>query len=135
MTDNNNRSFISGEDLKTLRFDGNRKKWREWKGRFLALAQMKGYKPILLDQIQVPPDSLCLPDAPTDNQTLAQINARQLNNLAYCTLLTICTDISYELVETAVTDENPDGHAGIAWAALVHQFEPVSNICLIDLCQ
>ena len=75
---------------------------------------MKGYKAILLEQVQVPPDSLLLPDTPTNYQSLVQINARWLNNLAYGTLLTVCTDLAYKLVETAVTAENPDGHAGVS---------------------
>jgi len=38
------------DKVKILKFSGKDKEWREWSGKFLAQAMMKGYRLVLLGQ-------------------------------------------------------------------------------------
>ena len=61
----------------------------------------------------------------TDNISKDDMAIRDLNQAAYCCLLyCMNNDISFSLVDTAKTENLPDGDAALAWKNLLTRYEP-----------
>jgi len=108
--------------LKILKFSGKDKEWREWSGKFLSQATLKGYKMVLFNKtpdgtkIEIPKDDEVLDETTEEGKNKAKL--RKLNSKAYCMLKLSCSKVAYNLVEEAVTEDLPDGCAALAWTKL-----------------
>ena len=61
----------------------------------------------------------------SENMETAQIAIRELNHVAYCCLLHCMNDETcFNLVDTAKTENLPDGDTAPAWKNLLTRFEP-----------
>jgi hypothetical protein len=60
--------------------------------------------------------------------------ARAANNNAYSELISCCEDeVSFSIVDAAVTDALPSGDARLAWKNLVARYEPTTSVTLVQL--
>ena len=70
----------------------------------------------------------------TDNIQDQDMAIRDLNQAAYCCLLHCMNDdISFSLVDTAKTENLPDGDAALAWKNLLTRYEPKQYGILLNL--
>ena len=77
--------------------------------------------------------SVTVPDL-TENIEAKDKAIRDLNQVAYCCLLhCMIEDISFALVETAKTEDLPDGNIALAWKNLLTRYEPKQYGTLLDL--
>jgi len=114
--------------IRVIPFNGKHEDWRMWSRKFMARADAKGYKIVLLGNVEVPKDS----DNIGEDQVKA--NARKLNKVAYNDLLLSCNDeVSFGAVDEAVTNDLPNGDAAQAWKNLLAKFEPTTSGNLIML--
>jgi hypothetical protein len=98
----------------------------------LARAEVKGYLPVLLGQVQVSPHTVLLD--PDDEADAPFILCRKLNIKAYNALMQACKDdISFGLVDTACTMDLPRGCARTAWENLCSRFEPSTTAAKIQI--
>jgi hypothetical protein len=113
-------------------FNGKEKEWPKWSRKVLARAEMKGYLPVLLGQVQVPPHTLVL--GPDDEDHVQAILIRKFNIKAYDALMQACKDdISFGLVDIARTMDLPRGCARTAWENLCSRFEPTTAAAKIQV--
>jgi hypothetical protein len=60
--------------------------------------------------------------------------ARAANNNAYSELISCCEDeVSFSIVDAAITDALPSGDARLAWKNLVARYEPTTSVTLVQL--
>jgi hypothetical protein len=97
-------------------FDPDKSDWNVWSKQFLARANMKGYKNILLGKEAVPTDE-DLADPDLKDKALAEAQRlRKLNDLAYNELTWCFHDlVNFSLVDDGRTDGLPEGDAELAW--------------------
>ena len=113
--------------IRVIPFDGEQKSWRMWSRKFLARADLRGYKGLLLG-LEKPPKH---DELTTDKE---KIKLRAYNKLAYGELLLACQDeVSFGAVDEAITEELPGGDAAKAWANLVAKYEPTTSGNLVLL--
>ena len=86
----------------------------------MAKAQSKGYKNILLGQIEVLANDDLEDTAADDYETM--LKTSKLNAEAYSDLILVCsTPKEFGAIERAVTDELPEGDASLALKRLVQR--------------
>jgi hypothetical protein len=113
-------------------FDGKDDSWRMWSKKFLARAQMRGYKNILLGKVDVPPHDEVFTGTAAEKATKEALRAG--NDKAYNDLLLACeSDICFNLVDEAQTSDLPEGDARLAWNNLVNKYEPKSSMAKVYL--
>eukprot|EP00733_Pompholyxophrys_punicea_P000164 Pompholyxophrys_punicea_v1_NODE_28_length_5163_cov_5.731206.p1 type:complete len:571 gc:universal NODE_28_length_5163_cov_5.731206:57-1769(+) len=122
--------MVSSDDedgkVKVLKFSGKDKEWREWSGKFMSQATLKGYKEVLFEtkpdgsKLSVPRFDEELDESDADGKAKAKV--RKMNVKAYCMLKLSCSGVAYNLVEEAVTDDLPDGDAAFAWKKLCDRY-------------
>ncbi len=114
--------------VKVIPFRGLDGEWREWSAKFLAKANLQGFKGILLGDIPVPPENI-------ENRMQKEI-AREYNMYAYSSLILCCTGVPFSIVDGAKTVELPSGDARLAWEALKvsskQSFRPTGAIRLTE---
>ena len=92
----------------------------------MAIAKVKKFADIINGSVTVP--------AFTDNMDTKDMAIRDLNQGAYCCLLHCMIDgISFALVETAKTEDLPDGDVALAWKNLLTRYKPKHYGTLLDL--
>ena len=113
--------------IRVLTFSGKQEDWDMWSKKFLAMAKRKKYKGILLGTTAIPTEEEELKDDATKK-------ARDANERAYSDLILSCNDeVSFGIVDNAVTDENPSGDARLAWTELVDSFDPEIGTVVAEL--
>ena len=110
-----------------LTFSGKDEDWDMWSKKFLAMAQRKKYKDILTGKTNIPKE-----DATLTNED--EKKAREANEKAYSDLILSCTDeVSFGLVEGAITKDNPSGDSALAWKEFNEEYDPDVGTALADL--
>ena len=121
--------------VKTIRiisFDDKKSSFRKWSKKFLAAAKSRGYKDILLGNQIVPDADMHLDESDETEKLLTK--AREANEKAYNDLILACDgDIGFNIVDTAVTNDLPDGDAKLAWKNLHSKFMPKTSANKIQL--
>ena len=92
----------------------------------MVAAKVKKFANIIDGSMAVPPLS--------KNMQTKDIAIRDLSQAAYCCLLYCMEDdISFTLVETAKSENLPDGDTALAWKNLLTRYEPNQYGSLLDL--
>ena len=105
-----------------------------WSRKFLARAKIKGYKAVLTGAENPPKVNTVLD--PVDESQAAQIELRNMNELVYSKLLLACQgEVCFGVVNKAMTTEQPEGLASLAWANLTARYEPRTSAMKIELKQ
>ena len=114
--------------IKVIPFSGNKRDWPIWSEKFLARADVKGYREILLGEIDVPTDGDYADISDADEKKKAD-GLRKSNKDAYIDLLlSISTEhetgrVAFQIIRTAKTKEFAAGDARGAWRRLESKFE------------
>ena len=108
--------------IRVIPFTGKKEDWRMWSRKFLARAKTRGYKTII-NGTEISPKS-----TKTFNETTPRgrkmIKLQEANHSAYNDmLLSYEEEVSFGLVDEAITSEYPDGDARQAWKNLLAKFE------------
>ena len=115
------------KSIRVLTFSGKDEDWDMWSKKFLAMAQRKKYKDILTGKMNIAKE-----DATLTNED--EKKAREANEKAYSDLILSCTDeVSFGLVEGAITEDNPSGDSALAWKELNEEYDPDVGTALADL--
>ena len=104
--------------IRILSFTGKDEDWNMWSKKFLATANRRGYKKILIGK-ELQPDPL------EDDVDLSadELKLRRLNEKAYNDMLLACTDeVSFGIVDSS--QENDEGDSRLAWVRLSEQYKP-----------
>ena len=115
-------------------FSGKHSDWTTWEEKFLARANMKGYKDVLLM------DSSLIPNKDSDLTNKDTEKLSKKNDLAYSDLiLCINTDTTYgkvafTLVRSTKSDSHPNGNAAEAFKRLLNKYKPKTAPTLAKLC-
>ena len=118
--------------IRVIPFSGKHDDWRKWNRQFIAVARVRGYCAVLMGE-EVPPAEDATLD-PAVAAEAAQIRLRNYNSQAYGDLVLACTDdVSFEIIDGAVTDELPNGDAALAFRNLETYWEPNTRATLSRL--
>ncbi len=122
------------QKVKLVAFDPEKSVWQVWSKQFLARANLKGYKEILLGNEEVPTNE-DLKDPDLSDKALADAKAiRKLNDQAYYDLSLCFSDVvNFGLVDDACTDGLPEGSAALAWKNLINKHDPVTTSNVVAL--
>lgn len=108
-------------DIKAIRilpFSGKEEDWNRWSKTFLATATAKGHRDVI---------------KPTDPTKDADSDA---NVQVYNDLILSCQDdITFGIVDEAISTKFPDGDARLAWKNLTEKFEPSTGASKVQLKQ
>ena len=135
--------------VKCIPFDGTQEKFRMWKNKVLAHAQVKGFSmalekdlaPLITQEqfIASQVESVATTTAaattggtegegaPRPKPTKLQLLQYKMNVDAFGFLMLSCEKAAYGFVEVHVTKESPQGNAYRAWQALLKRYES-SNV-------
>ena len=94
----------SDKAIRVIAFSGKKKDWRKWSRKFLAMAVKRGYKKILLGELEG--------KSMTDEEKIK--NGHAYNDI----MLSMNEDVSFSLVDEACTSEMPEGDCALAWKKL-----------------
>ena len=118
--------------IKVIAFNDEKRLFKMWQKKFEAAAKSRGYRKILDGTIKVPPDSQKPSANKPEEKVLMQV--RDLNEKAYSDLILSCEgEISFAIVDEAVTDDLPDGDARLAWINLEKKFMPKTSSTIVEL--
>ena len=117
-TDTNKRGSTDPfKEFKIVAFSGKEEDWLKWSKKFMAAARLKRFAGVIDGSIIVPEER---EDLDEKDQAI-----RDLSQVAYCCLLYSMEEhISFNLVDTAKSDNLPDGDAALAWKNLLSRYEP-----------
>ena len=114
------------KEMRIVKYNGKESEWPKWSKKFMAVAKVKKFADIIDGKIEVPKF-----EEDMDQKDLA---IRNLNQAAYCCLLYCMNDdICFTLVETAKTEDLPDGDVALAWKNLLTRYEPKQYGTFLDL--
>ena len=92
-----------------------------WSRKFLAKAQICGYRIAFEGNLSVPIESL-------ETQDKNDLESRKINQLAFCELMLSCTDtLSFACIDDARTKELSSGDSKKEWSNLKSKCEPSSG--------
>ena len=113
--------------IRIISFSGQQEDWRKWQRQFTVVARVRGYKSVLYGE-EVPPAEDVNLDPAADAD---QIRVRNSNLQAYGDLVLACTDdVSFEIIDSAVSDDLPSGDAAEAFRLLRNYWEPNTRATL-----
>ena len=121
------------EELKIGRiitFSGKRVEWPLWSEKFLARANRKGYKGILLGIDIVPDDNEDISIETDKEKKMMKYELRRLNEEAYENLIlaldgkTEVGRLVFSLIKGSKSKEFAEGSAREAWKRILNRFEP-----------
>eukprot|EP00956_Cyclotella_meneghiniana_P039716 scaffold177807_cov69-Cyclotella_meneghiniana.AAC.1 len=132
------------KSIKVIYFTGKPQGWRVWNRKFLARANRVGYKKLLLGDETVPTESeiKAINGKAADQVTVDDEKKLELfekNERAYEDLLLSIDGeskqgrVAFNLVENAVTPDNPEGNCKIAWDRLINKYAPKTAPSYIQL--
>ena len=109
------REFI--KEMSIVKLNRNEDEWFRWSKKFIATTKVKKFANVIDGSTEVPSFS----DYMQDGRKVI----RYMNHVVYCSLLHCRDDeICFNLVDTAKTENLPDGDAALAWKHLLTRFEP-----------
>ncbi len=111
---------------RTMMFTGKEGEWREWSAKFLARERLSGYA----EALQEDPVKA---DVEVEHKTAEGHAVRDLNMLAYSTLIVCCKGVPFSIVNEAKTDTLPDGDAKLAWRGLKEKYQIENAASKIEL--
>ncbi len=112
--------------IKILPFDGKDAEWREWIAKFLARANLHGYKDMLLGNMKVPHEGK---ETLNENEAVA----KECNLCAYSNLILSCRGVPFSIVDGAKTKAQPNGDARIAWVVLKERYQIENATSKVEL--
>lgn len=132
------------KSIKVIYFTGKQGGWRVWNRKFMARANRCGYKKMLEGTLKIPTQhTINLIEAKDEADYTAadkkNLELFKLNEKAYEDLLLSIDGesksgkVAFNLVDNAVTPENPDGNCKIAWDRLVNKYAPKTAPSYIHL--
>ena len=104
------------EKIQTVIFSGEKKDWKEWKPRFIALAHLKEFYNVLSGKDTPPKEDATNLDA-------TQEKLKKANYKGYYSLTISCKGDASGVVENAVTEDLPHGSVKEAWDQLEKIYE------------
>jgi gag-polypeptide of LTR copia-type len=119
---------------RVLAFDGRHESFKMWSRKFILRAdtEYKDYQGVLLGTTTVPKESDVLDESVAAEAVL--IKARKANKLALNDLIQSMTEeISFSLVDEAVTTNLPNGCAKTAWDKLLAKYEPKTDTAIMQV--
>ena len=101
--------------MKLFTFSGKEDEFKIWAAKFKAIATMNGFKNILMGTMKVLDESQKL-DPTADAE---EIKAWKGNEKAYVQITLCMKDVvRFNIVETAITSDLPNGDSLLAWEQL-----------------
>ena len=114
------------KEIRIVSFSGNMDDCPKWSKKFMAAAKVKKFANIIDRSMTVSSFSEIM-------QT-KDISIRDLGQAAYCCLLHCMEDdVSFALVDTARSENLPDGDVVLAWKNLLSRYEPKQYGTLLEL--
>ena len=133
-------SSLEEKSIRVIEFSGKSSDWKIWSRKFLARANRKGYKKLLLGEAKIPTeDQYTLACGEANSSEKKTVKLWQLNEAAFEELLLSINGqtkqgrIAFNLVDNCVTDDQPEGNCKIAWERLVHKYAPKTAPSYIQL--
>ena len=113
-TDTNKKGSTNPfKEFKIVAFSGKEEDWLKWSKKFTAAARLKKFAGVI-------DGSVIIPEEREDMDEKDQAT-RDLSQVAYCCLLYSMEEhISFNLVDTAKSDNLPNGDAALAWKNLLY---------------
>mmetsp|Transcript_5434 Transcript_5434/g.9894 ORF Transcript_5434/g.9894 Transcript_5434/m.9894 type:complete len:659 (-) Transcript_5434:1478-3454(-) len=126
-------SNVCETSTRVLRWDGDKTKWHICEAKFLARGVDKHYKPYLTGDKKVPKkedydNAMKVEESKRNASQLETIIDYKLATKAYSDLIlsidggTDMGEVAFSIVQTSVTDENPDGDCKKAWERLCNKY-------------
>ena len=115
---------------KIITFSGKKVEWSLWSEKFLARANRKGYKCVLMGTEEAPDDTVKIEDEKDSTKQKRLRELRKLNEEAYEDLVLAVDGKSsigrsvFSLIKGSKSKEFAEGSAREAWKRLVNKFEP-----------
>jgi hypothetical protein len=108
--------------MKLMEFSGEQGDWNKWSRTFLARANIRGYKNLIVGRWIV-----------TDIEPEEELSKHsERNDTAYAELLVSCqADVVFGIVDNARSETYPEGDAQVAWGELCSKFEPNTKTALV----
>ena len=101
---------MSEKAIRVITFSGKKDDWRQWSKKFWAVAEKREYRAIL----EKDPKEL----------SIGRDKQKKQNSMAYNDLMLAMTaDVSFGLVDDAVSSTYPEGDARSAWGRLMQRYE------------
>ena len=115
---------------KVITFSGKKVEWLLWSEKFLARANCKGYKGVLVGTDTVPDDNEDISLETDKDKRKMKLELRRLNEEAYEDLVLAVdgkTEIGravFSLIKGSKSKEFAEGSAREAWKRILNNFEP-----------
>ncbi len=106
-------------DININCYDGLGEYWRSWSAKFLARAEILGYKSYFEGKEEVHEHNL--------------MSYVETNKYAYGDIILNCDGIAFSIVEMSKTENFPDGDAKKAWLLLKERFEAETYVTKVQL--
>ena len=126
--------------IRVLPFSGKTSDWKIWSRKFLARANRKGYKVLLLGKAKIPTESeFTLAEAQANSTENKIVKAWDLNEFAFEEILlsiegqTTAGKVAFNLVDNCTTSDQPDGNCRLAWERLTNKYAPQTAPSYISL--
>jgi len=132
------------EAIRVLNFDGSEEKWPEWSKKFKAFMTMKKQRKYLSGdygvlnsvQMKLPSKSeyetirFKLTQTTSDKE---KIKLYKENDKTYNHLLLSVSGTAFDIIQDAVTTEQPEGNAKLAWQLLTEKYRPKDLLSVTEL--
>ena len=129
---------VDEKPIRVIVFNGKQQEWTVWEEKFLARANKKGYKKLLVNSDEIAPaDGDIIDETTEEGKRLKRL--REANEGAYEDLIlsidgtTAAGRVAFSLVRLAKTAKHPDGDAKLAWARLQNKYATKSAPSLLAL--
>ena len=120
----------TASSIKVIPFTGKKIDWSVWSEKFLARANRRGYKELLIGNMQNPGDDEKPDDSEPETVKEEYKKKRDLNQLAYEDLI-LCIDgntetgrVAFQCVKGSKTPKIEAGDCALAWKRLNNKFAP-----------
>ena len=123
--------------IRVIAFSGKQVDWTVWEEKFLAKANSKGYRKVLLGAEVAPSDSQEFDESTAEGRTMKRI--REANESAYTDLIlsidgsTATGRVAFNLVRLSKTENLAYGDARMAWLKLQNKYATKSAPTLMAL--
>ena len=106
--------------IRVISFSGKKDDWRKWSRKFLAMSVKRGYKDVLQGKLEV--EGIM-------NEKEQEKNGHAYNDL----MLSMNEDVSFGIVDEAVTTKLPEGDCALAWRKLEAKYDSQTNSSKVKL--
>ena len=117
---------VDKKPIRVIVFSGKQQDWTVWEEKFLARANKKGYKKLLVGSEVAPEDGETLDENTEDGKSKKHL--REANEAAYEDLILSIDGsqpsgrVAFNLVRLAKTEKLKDGDAKLAWSRLQNKY-------------